>query len=64
MAAQAKEHTGKCCLCLAFKAKHPKAPLENVMATHPIELVHLDYLCLEPGDRPRGKCSGSNRPFH
>ena len=49
MAAQAKEHVGKCHPCLAFKAKQPKAPLENIMATHPLELVHLDYLCLEPG---------------
>ena len=49
MAAQAKEHIGKCHPCLAFKAKHPKAPLENLMATHSLELVHLDYLCLEPG---------------
>ena len=49
MAAQAKEHSGKCHLCLAFKAKQPKAPLENIMATHTLELVHLDYLCLEPG---------------
>ena len=49
MAAQAKEHIGKCHLCLAFKAKQPYAPLENIMATHPLELVHLDYLCLEPG---------------
>ena len=39
MAAQAKEHISNCCPCLAFKAK----------ATHPLELVHLDYLCLEPG---------------
>ena len=49
MAAQAKEHVGKCCLCLAFKARQQKAPLKNIMATHPLELVHLDYLCLEPG---------------
>ena len=49
MAAQAKEHIGKCCPCLAFKARQRKAPLENIMATHPLELVHLDYLCLEPG---------------
>ena len=49
MSAQAKEHIGKCHPCLAFKAKQPKAPVENVMATHPLELVHLDYLCLEPG---------------
>ena len=49
MAAQAKEHVGKCCPCLAFKARQPKAPLKNIMATHPLELVHLDNLCLEPG---------------
>ena len=49
MAAQAKEHIRKCCPCLAFKAKQPKAPLENIVATHPLELVHLDYLCLVPG---------------
>ena len=28
--------------------KKPKAPWENTVATHPLELVHLDYLCLEP----------------
>ena len=49
MAAQAKEHIGQCCLCLAFKAKQHKSPLENIMATHPLELVHLNYLCMEPG---------------
>ena len=49
MAAQAKEHIEKCCPCLAFKARQPKAPLENIMATHPLELFHLDYLYLEPG---------------
>ena len=48
-AAQAKEHIGKCCPSLAFKARQPKVPLQNIMATHPLELVHLDYLCLEPG---------------
>ena len=49
MAAQVKEHIGNCHPCLAFKARQPKAHLENIMATHPLELVHLDYLCLEPG---------------
>ena len=49
MAAQAKEHIKKCHTCLAFKAKQPKAPLKNIVATHPLELVHLDYLCLDPG---------------
>ena len=49
MAAQTKEHLWKCCPCLAYKARQPKAPLKNTLATHPLELVHLDYLCLEPG---------------
>ena len=49
MAAQAKEHIRKYHPSLAFKAKQPKAPLENIMATHPLEQVHLNYLCLEPG---------------
>ena len=49
MAAQVKKHVGKCCPCLAFKARQPKAPLKNIVATHSLELVHLDYLCLEPG---------------
>ena len=49
MAAQAKEHIGKCHSCLVLKAKQPKVPLENIMATHRLELVHLDYLFLEPG---------------
>ena len=49
MTAQAMEHIGKCHLCLAFKARQPKAPLKNIVATYPLELVHLDYLCLEPG---------------
>ena len=64
MAAQAKEHIRKCCPCLAFRDKQPKAPLEKIMATHPLELVYLNYLCLEPGKGSRGKCSGNNRPFH
>ena len=47
MVAQAKEHVGKCHPCLAFKTRQLKASLENIMATHPLELVHLNYLCLE-----------------
>ena len=49
MAAQAKEHVRKCHLCLAFKARQQKTPLKKIVATHSLELVHLDYLCLEPG---------------
>ena len=49
MATQAKEHLGKCGPCLAFKARQQRAPFKNIMATHPLDLVHFDYLCLEPG---------------
>ena len=49
MAVQAKEHIGKSHPCLAFKARQPKAPLKNIVATHPLEVVHLDFLCLKPG---------------
>ena len=49
MATQAKKHIRKCHSCLAFKAKQPKAPLKNIVATHPLELVHFNHLCLEPG---------------
>ena len=49
MAAQAREHIHKCYPCLTLKAKHPRALQENIVATHPLELVDLDYLCLEQG---------------
>ena len=63
MAAQAKEHVGKCCQCLAFKAKQQKAPLKNIVATHPLELVHLNYLSGAWEGFGR-KCSGDYKPFH
>ena len=49
MAVHAKEHTGKCCQCVIFKAKQQRVPMENIVVTHPLELVHIDYLCLKPG---------------
>ena len=33
--------------CLRFKAIPDKAPLENVDATYPMELVHMDYFMIE-----------------
>ena len=33
----------------SFQSQTAKVPLKNIMATHPLELVHLDYLYLEPG---------------
>ena len=32
-----------------FQSQAAKAPLKIIMATHPLELVHLHYLYLEPG---------------
>ena len=49
MAAQAKGHIGRSHPCVAFKARQQKTPLKNIMAMHPLKLVHLDYLCLGPG---------------
>ena len=49
MATQVKEHVERCCWCITFKEKQQQIPMENIVATHPMELVHIDYLCLEPG---------------
>ena len=49
MAVQVREHIQKCHPCLTFETKQPRALLENIVATHPLELFHLDYICLEPG---------------
>ena len=40
-------HIKQCERCLSFKALPDKAPLENVDATYPMELVHVDYLMIE-----------------
>ena len=49
MATQAKEHIERWHQCSIFEEKQQQAPKENIVATHPLELVHIDYLCLEPG---------------
>ena len=49
MATQVKEHVERCYQCATFKAKQKWAPIENIVVTHPLELVHIDYLCLKPG---------------
>ena len=33
--------------CLQFEATPDRAPMENVNATYPMELVHMDYLTIE-----------------
>ena len=48
MVMQARENVKKCHLCITFKVKQQRAPMENIMTTHPLELVNINYLCLEP----------------
>ena len=40
-------HIKQCERCLRFKATPEKAPMENVDATYPMELVHMDYLTIK-----------------
>ena len=41
------KHIRQCERCLRFKALTDKAPMENVDATYPMELVHMDYLTIK-----------------
>ena len=36
--------------CLRFKTLPEKAPMENIDATYPMELVHMDYLTIEANE--------------
>ena len=54
MAVEVKEHVKKYCQCVIFKANQQRAPMESIIATHPPELVHIDYLCLELGKGKEG----------
>ena len=47
MTEDATRHIQQCERCLLFKASLDRAPRENVNATNPMELVHMDYLTIE-----------------
>ena len=47
MTEDATRHIRQCERCLQFKASPDRAPMENVDATYPMELVHVDYLTIE-----------------
>ena len=49
--------------CLRFRAVPNKAPVENVDATYPIELVHMDYLTIEANEGVKHPYFGDNRSF-
>ena len=42
-----KTYIKQCDRCRRFKTKMDKAPMENITATFPMELVHIDYLQLD-----------------
>ena len=43
-------HIKQCERCLRFKALPKKEPMENIDATYPMELVHMDYLMIEANE--------------
>ena len=48
MQVEATQHIAKCSRCLKRKSTHQVAPLQPILVSQPLELVHLDYLTLEP----------------
>ena len=44
------QHIKQCERCLRFKALPEKVPMENIDATYPMELVHMDYLMIEANE--------------
>ena len=48
MQVEATQHTAKCSRCLKRKSTPQVAPLQPILVSQPLELVHLDYLTLEP----------------
>ena len=48
MQEEATQHVSKCTRCLRRKTPSQVAPLQPILVTQPLELVHMDYLSLEP----------------
>ena len=48
MQTEAMQHVLKCTRCLRRKTPSYVAPLQPIHVTQPLELVHMDYLSLEP----------------
>ena len=42
-----EQHIKRCERCLEFKTKQEVSPMETIHVTHPMELVHTDYLTSE-----------------
>ena len=48
MQEEATQYVVKCSRCLTRKTTAQVAPLQPIYVTQPLELVHMDYLSLEP----------------
>ena len=48
MQTEAMQHVQQCIRCLRRKTPSHVAPLQPIHVTQPLELVHMDYLSLEP----------------
>ena len=48
MQVEATQYIAKCPRCLKRKSTPQVAPLQPILVSQPLELVHLDYLSLEP----------------
>ena len=48
MQVEATQHIAKCPRCFKRKSTPQVAPLQPILVSQPLELVHLDYLSLEP----------------
>ena len=55
MALQVMGYVKKCCQCITFKAKQQRSPMESIVATNPLELVHIDNMYLGPRKRKEEK---------
>ena len=56
MDADAKRHIERCDRCRKFKMIPHKAPMENIKASYPLELIHIDFLGIEdPKDSNKKK---------
>ena len=49
MAQDIETHIKQCDRCLKFKSKLQQTELHPIVATHSMELVHMDYLTVESG---------------
>ena len=54
MAKQMTQHVRKCMRCNCFKKKAEQAPLDPILATHPRQIVHIDFLIVDSGKEDKG----------